>query len=96
MEEIQRRVDLTKALLRHLLTYIDSEDNGTEEAFQSLIKYIQDQINKSNTKILRCLLHFLSNISKNHHRQSNIFPKIEQILLHFKRDIKNSTNSIYL
>lgn len=90
MEEIQRRVDLTKALLRHLLTYIDSEDNGTEEAFQSLIKYIQDQINKSNTKILRCLLHFLSNISKNHHRQSNIFPKIEQILLHFKRDIKNS------
>ena len=90
MEEIQKLIDQYKELLEHLLAFIDSSDDNSAVDLQNLNQFIQKEINNSNTEILQILLRFLSNISKNHHRQSNFFPRIEQILLNFKDVIKQN------
>ena len=89
MEEIQKRVDQSKELLEHLLAFIDSNnDEDRDDCFRNLNNFLQKEINEANTAILRTLLKFLSNISKNHHRDSNLFKRIEHILLQFKDHIR--------
>ena len=87
--DISKYIEEMKNIQVSFLNFIDNEED-----IQNLIKNfdeikIHDDLHKINL-----FLHLLSQISNNHHRESDFFNKIEQIILLFKNDMKNYyTNS---
>lgn len=76
-----------------LLEFLDKANEATDE-YQNLLKFLEKQKIKENRNELKLLLHLLSKISKNHHRNLYFFHKIETIILFFKEEIINFfTNS---
>ena len=81
-------------LIQHaLLKFIEDEAN-TEENYDNFIKLTTDQKIIEDRYKLKSLLQLINSISNNHQRVYNFVYKIEQILVHFKKDItKFFTNS---
>ncbi|KAK8839221.1 hypothetical protein M9Y10_032150 [Tritrichomonas musculus] len=83
--DIQQYIKRKKELYNIFLNYIDSNDDY-EECYQSLIQYFQPQSNEE----LQTFLHMILELSKNHHRDSTFFNKIERILLFYEQEIKQT------
>lgn len=80
-----------KVIQEHLLNFLDEENDIN--SFSNLIQTIDKQLSKSQYEIKE-FLYIISKISDNHSRKYNFISKIEQLLLHYKEDIKqNFTNS---
>ena len=72
-----------------LLDFLDHGDNN-EEKYQNLIQIFDDiKIHDDKFKI-KLLLYLILKISNDHHRESEFFSKIEQILRFFKDDMKKN------
>lgn len=87
MKASQRFVNQGQEILEQLLLFIDNENDND---FLNQIKITLKEDNEENTEFLRLLLIFLSNISKNHHRNNNTIQKIEQCIQLFKNKIKSN------
>lgn len=70
-----------------ILEYLEQEDDN-EENYQNLINLFEDQKVSKNHYEMKAILSLLSKIIDYHHHESGFFPKIEQILLFFKKDLK--------
>lgn len=87
--EIQKYFEQKKDLHNLLLQYLDSEEDAIE-FYENLIYLFETKKISENQKEFKALLQLLTAISKNHHRTSDFFSKIEQILLYFKEAIKQT------
>lgn len=90
MEEAHEYIIKRKEILENLLSFIDGDDDIN---FQDLMKQIQKEY-EANSDILIFLLIFLNNISHNHHRSSDFYPKIEQIIIYFNDLIKSKLSDL--
>ncbi|KAK8847868.1 hypothetical protein M9Y10_018904 [Tritrichomonas musculus] len=81
-DHIQEARDIQKAILN----FLDDEQNS-DINYQYLIKLFEDLKIYDNQYNLKLLLHLLCSISNNHHRSSDFFNKINQILFFLKESI---------
>ena len=86
--EIQEYFDKMKEVQKDLLDYIENKDNSDED-YQNLINYFKENRIKENKHELKATLRLISQIANDHHRTHNFFTKIEQVLLIFKKDLRN-------
>ncbi|KAK8867242.1 hypothetical protein M9Y10_010219 [Tritrichomonas musculus] len=70
-----------------LLEYLDDELNEKYE--DQILSYLDKQNIRSNKYQLKELLHWLSKLSKNHHRSVSFLSKIEGIIKHYQVEIQN-------
>lgn len=84
----QEYKDKINKLEENLLEYI-KEDDSKEENYQNLINFLEEQKIKSNKENLRTFLYLLANIASHHHRYSNFFDKIGQIVIYLKESLLN-------
>lgn len=85
--EIKKYLDEFKQIQECIINFVDQTSN-TDADFQNVCQLFDNfNIHKDPQK-LRLLLHLIIQICDYHHRSADFFPKIEQILLLFKTDIK--------
>ena len=87
--KIQEYVDLMKELQNLLLVYVES-DADNEVHFHNLVNYINIQKEQWNKEDYEHFLHLISSVINNHHRDSNLFMKIEKILIAYSEQIKKT------
>ncbi|KAK8854420.1 hypothetical protein M9Y10_016982 [Tritrichomonas musculus] len=85
-----------KDIQKSLLDYLDNE-NFNEELSQSIITFFSNQKVKGSKQELKSVLYLISNIADNHHRNIHFFPKIFEIILFFRNEIKKyfTNNEIF-
>ena len=83
----QKYIQPQKELYQKLLEYINSSDDNIEEKYQNLIRKINDQEIEKSKYELHLFLSLIVKISNNADRSSDLFFKIEKILLNFKETI---------
>ena len=93
MEKYQQTLENLKKFQIFLQDYIDSEEN-TKEKYDKLQQFIQDKKFGQEMHDLKLILHLISTILKNQHRNSNFISKFEQILKLFGEDIKRYFTNI--
>lgn len=76
-----------KKIYVSILGYIDYEDRSMMD-YSTLIKLFDKLKIGDNFHLFKSLLHLLLEISNNHNRKNNLIGKIEQIIKHFKDQIK--------
>ena len=86
--EIQKYLTKMKNLQKNILSFVEKE-NTINNDYQNIIKFITDNNIHEDRYDLKVLLHLLSSISNNHHRNRDFFKKIEHIFLFLKESIKN-------
>lgn len=89
---LQEVVENMRKIQKNLLDYIENEDK-IEENFQNLQKVFYDQKIQDDKYSFNSVLHLISNIAENHHRNSSFFEKIEKIIQFFKESIKTHFSS---
>ena len=94
--EIERYINQKKRLYELLLKYTENGDETNDTYYQNLIQDIADSKIPENQKELKEFLFMLSKISKNHHRYTDFFTKIEKILLFLKDKIKQTFSNMEL
>ena len=85
---IQEYVDKKKEFYKLLISFTD-EDSADGE-FHELINYLDTEIIRKDREELNEFLHLISKISKTQHRYPNFTKKIENLILHYKEEIKQS------
>ena len=78
----------SKKIYTLFIDFIEEEENTTN--IYILIDYFRNQKIEQNKYELKEFLVLISKISKNHHRNSNFIYKIQQIILLFVNDIKQT------
>lgn len=76
-----------RLIRNHILDFIDDNSNDGNEYYQNndnLKSFILSQA-KLDKYELKSVLHLISKISKNHHRDITFLDKIKQIFLSFKQ-----------
>ena len=71
------------------MSFID-EESDIEKHFDKINEIILKAKIQENPAEFKALLHLISEIGKNHHRNSTFFTKIEKILSHYEEYIKQS------
>ena len=91
--DAKQYLDERKTLYNHLLDFIDNsyEDQNN---FTTLISYIQNQNITQNKNELHLFLSLLTTIANNHHRYSNFFNKIDNILSFLNLIIKQTFSNL--
>ena len=77
--DVEQYLNKQKMLNIHLLDFIDNCDDSQDD-YTNLITDINNQNILENKKEFELFLHLLLLIANNHHRHSNFFSKIDQIL----------------
>ena len=85
---IQEYVNKKKEFYKLLISFTD-EDSADGE-FHELINYLDTEIIRKDREELNEFLHLISKISKTQHRYPNFTKKIENLILHYKEEIKQS------
>ena len=84
--EIKQYFECMQKLQSNLIDYLD-DNNNVEEKYELLKSEIDDQKTAEDKYSLTNFLHLLSCIADNHHRESDFFSKLEQIILLIKEGI---------
>ncbi|KAK8892889.1 hypothetical protein M9Y10_030140 [Tritrichomonas musculus] len=92
---IRSYIEKIKSIQMNILDYIDDDENK-EENYQNFISLINESNTLKNKYKIEQILLLILKIANNHHRSSNFFSKIEQILLFFKDSIKQNFSNIEL
>ena len=88
--EIQENINQMKEFYQSLLDYFES-NGDIDECFEDL----NFEMMLGNNEKFEKLLRLLSALSENHNRSNHFQEKINQTILHFKKEIKkNFSNSI--
>ena len=91
--EVKQYLDAKKELQNHLIEFIDNQDDN-QTNYENLITDLQNQSITENKNELKLFLNLLTTISNNHHRYSNFFIKIDQILSFLKQKIKQTFSNL--
>lgn len=87
MEKQKHSVEIDTYFYHNIINFIDDEN--------SKLKDLEAQNGYVNiSKYLYQILKLIINLSNNHHRNSNFYNNIDQILLHLKRDIINNFTNL--
>lgn len=84
---IQEFLKKLKTIQRVVSEFIEDDDN-CEENFQNFVSMINSQEINDDKHSLQILLHHISSIFDNHHRNPQFIPKIERIIKFFSKEIK--------
>ncbi|KAK8866974.1 hypothetical protein M9Y10_009943 [Tritrichomonas musculus] len=90
---MEEYVENMKLLQRSILDFVERKDN-LEEDFQNLTSLIQNQNILKDPHEIKALLYLILKISNNHNRSSDLFEKIEKILLFLKQEITQTFSNI--
>lgn len=93
MEKYQQSLENVKKFQIFLQDYIDSEEDAKEK-YDKLQQFVQNIKFGQNIHDLKLILHLISTIFKNQHRNNNFIGKFEQILQLFGEDIKRYFTNI--
>lgn len=92
--DFQKYVEDKKDFYDVFSRFIENENESSDEDFAMLTNYLENQKIGESRDELEDVLHLVLKVSKNHHRTSFFFNKIEKILSYLEDDIKQSfTNS---
>lgn len=84
--EIQEYLNKMKNLQKNILSFVEKEST-IQNDYHNIIKFIADNNIHEDRYDLKALLHLLSSISNNHHRNHDFFKKIEHIFIFLKESI---------
>ena len=88
--EIKEYTIMKKDLYSDILKFIENGNDLNDTYYQNLIHNIQKHKIKEKSQELKEFLRIIIKISSNHHRYSDFFIKIEQIINVFKDNIKQT------
>ena len=91
--EVKQYLDARKELQNHLIEFLDNQDDD-QNNYINLITDLQNQNITENKNEFILFLKLLIIISNDHHRCSNFFVKIDQILSFLKQKIKQTFSNI--
>ena len=89
--EIQEYLKQISEISRLFIDILDNSDDFSFR-FQNFKNYYESQ--KKDPEFLKDILLTLSKICKNYHRPPDFYHKMEQILIYFKNDIKQSLSNL--
>ena len=97
--EIQKYVDKKKEIYNALMSFLKSPESHEElildnEDYENLLDTLKELNIVENHEDFLDFIRLIVIIANNHHRYPGFFNKIEQILLHFKNEIKQSLSNI--
>ena len=84
-QQIKHYFDYGQKLLNFIHVFLEKEDDFINE-YQNLIRFIESEPNWQIPEIIN----MISKVSKNYHRQSNFFNKLDQLLLYSSDKIKQT------
>lgn len=84
---MEAQISEMKKIYGVVIGYIEDRCDSLMD-YPSLIKFFDKKKIGDNRHLLKTLLHILAKISNNHHYVPNFFSKIEEIIKHFKNQIK--------
>ena len=87
--DIGKYIEEIKSIQTNILDFIDKEDNS-ESDYKSITKLLLIYKNPSKKQELKYIFYLLRTISNDHHHSPNFSFKIEQILLFFQEEIKQT------
>ena len=87
-DEIQDFLAKMKAIQINILKFIENE-NTIKDDYQSMIQFLAANKIHEDRHELKALLHLISSISNNHHRNHDFFKKFQHILSFLKESIHN-------
>ena len=91
--EVQEIIENMKELQEKILEFIDDETEDEENPFEELKLYLDDfGIQEVQNGFIQ-FLQFLVKVANNHHRSPGFFTKIQQLLLLFKDQIKQTLSN---
>ena len=82
-------INKNQEIYEYLMSFID-EESDIEKHFDKINEIILKAKIQENPAEFKAFLHLISEIGKNHHRNSTFFTKIEKILSHYEEYIKQS------
>ena len=85
--ELQAHMNKMKEIYEQILNYVEKDEDI--DSYTSIVQYFENQ-KLENHNELKEILYMLLKFSKNHHRQTNFFDKIEKIFVLLKDKINNS------
>lgn len=93
---IQEFLDDMKKIQKNLIDFLDSEEKSEEksERINNFTKLINDLQILDDQNKFRSVLHIIVQLANDHHRCSDFFDKIDQILQIFSQHIKSSFSNI--
>lgn len=91
---IEEYFNQKKEFYNNILKYIEDGSDSNDTNYQNLIQNIDNHGFSENKGELKEILRILSIISKNHHRYTGFFSKIEKILIYLKDKIKQNFSDI--
>ena len=92
--ELPPCIEEMKNIQNMFLDFIDNDENMQNSCILTNYKYFENLNTQEKCNKLVEIIYLISKIIDNHHRTTDFFSKIEQILSHFKKDIKqNLSNS---
>lgn len=84
-----------KEIQDKFLKFIESQENS-DENFNNLIKIVNNSKIQEDKHDFKLFLRLISNVSTNHHRDSDFFNKISKLLIHFKAEIQKFYSNLEL
>ena len=92
--ELPPCIEEMKNIQNMFLDFIENSENMQNGCILTNYKYFENLNTQEKCNKLIEIIYLISKIIDNHHRTTDFFAKIEQILFHFKNDIKqNLSNS---
>lgn len=90
--EIQEYINQKKDFHQIILEYVEDEGEN-DENFRILIKKLNNILDNENDGEILNILHLISKISDNHQQNQYFIIKIERILLHLSKKIKQTLSN---
>ena len=89
MIDIQRYFALKNEIYNNFISFVECE-NDIDIYYQILIDFLEIHAIQENREDMKLFLRLISKVAKNTFRKSNLFEKIEKIILHFENEIKQT------
>ena len=86
-------IDDKKNLYSSILEFLEESDGYNNDGFQKLIDVIRNQQIEGNSEEMRRFLEIIKSIGENHHRDQHFNDEINQILEHYKDQIKQTLSN---
>lgn len=91
--KIENYIKQKKEMHSLLLEYIDNEEND-DCGFDNFTKFVDNTNTLQDVEELKILLRLIVKISKYHYRMPNFFSKLERIILHYQKYIKQTLSNL--
>ena len=93
-QTLESYIEDKKNLYTSIHGFLEESDENSEKSFQELINIIRNQQFEKDEKEMSQFLEIIKSIEEHHHRAQQFNERMNQLLLHYKDQIKQTMSNI--